>query len=166
MEALGAAASIFAVLSLAIQLGQGAADTARFLDAISDAPAEVHRLRDSLTELHAIADGVRLILDKRSTTHGPHAPAAAALPSAQLVVDRLESCKRRLDPITAVINRVTAADGKGPARRAWEKLRFVLRREQVAEMESRLARAVLMLNTALTVNLTYVVWRSSSTHRS
>ena len=66
MESIGGVASLFAIISLAIQLGDSVIKTKRFLDTITHLPSEISRLRRLLDQSHAIADVVKAVLENNT----------------------------------------------------------------------------------------------------
>lgn len=59
MDPLSGVVSIFAVISLAIQLAGTAQDIKNFISSIQDAPKELDRLTNQLDQLYTIAHGIR-----------------------------------------------------------------------------------------------------------
>lgn len=60
MDRLSAGASVIGVIPLSIQLGTGTQALIKFLETVSDAPAEVHRfesLFDQIPTFHRTSDG-------------------------------------------------------------------------------------------------------------
>jgi hypothetical protein len=70
MDGLSAGASVIAVISLAAQLGTGAHTLIKFLNTVSDAPAEIQRLESLLHQIYAIATCVRNTLEYQRKLHG------------------------------------------------------------------------------------------------
>ncbi|KAJ5891628.1 uncharacterized protein N7473_007856 [Penicillium subrubescens] len=70
MDGLSAGASVIAVISLAAQLGAGAHTLIKFLNTVSDAPAEIQRLESLLDQIYAIATCVRNALEYQRKLHG------------------------------------------------------------------------------------------------
>jgi hypothetical protein len=70
IDSLSGVVSIFAVISLAIQLGESAIDIKRFLDTIANAPPEVARQKNVVLQLQYIAESIKLFLEKQRELFG------------------------------------------------------------------------------------------------
>lgn len=70
MEALGAGASCFDVISLVIQLVETVRDVRRFLQSVSEAPGALKRLIDQLEQLELILESIKSIVERPRIQNG------------------------------------------------------------------------------------------------
>ncbi len=137
MDGLSAGASIIAVLSLAMQLGGSAQTLVKFLETIADAPEDIKRLRDLINDVFAIATGVRNLLEGQRRLHGD------CLPVEDTIHTTLLRCQEQLNRIRKLLNKVEDVDaGRTLLSRSWARFRFALKKDDVAELEGHLGRAL------------------------
>lgn len=148
MDPLSGVASIFAIISLAWQLGQSALNIKRFLDTLHDAPAEIIRLRVVILQLHSIAEGTKAVLERQLKPHCPNNHICNS------IYDALKTCQDKLDliekvlPIAGKVN-----NGHSPFSRNWAHFRLACRKERIEEFERQLERAMSFLHVNLLLNL-------------
>jgi len=150
MDGLSAGASVIAVISLVVQLGGAAHDLVKFLETMSDAPSEIKRLRDLLGMVFAVSTGVRNVLEGQRRLHGDCVPIEEAIHTALL------DCQRTILQIQDLVNKVDtgkAGSGRHMVSRSWARLRMTLKKDEVAELETKLGQALQMLNLTLTMIL-------------
>jgi hypothetical protein len=147
-DGLSAAASVLAVISLAMQLGGAARDLVSFLDTISDAPKEVTRLRDLLNLIYASSAGIRNALEHQQRLQAdPH----QLIPGAENVRDALLDCQSKLRLISELLDKVgDARRGQALIRRSWPRFRLAMKKEDVLEFERQLGLSLQILNISLT----------------
>lgn len=88
MDGLSAAASVIGVVSLAVQLAGGAHTLLKFFNTISDAPAEINRLQDLLTQIHAMMIGIQNAFQCQRQLHGDGAPVASDIHKALFICQK------------------------------------------------------------------------------
>ncbi|RYO89784.1 hypothetical protein DL766_002629 [Monosporascus sp. MC13-8B] len=148
MEPISGVASIIAIFSLAIQLGECAIRTKRFLDAVSGSSAEFLRLKQLLDQSYVIADSVRGVLERGRYAHSGerqvsdcvHASLAACLSIASRIEGILTKAMKTRDG-TSAISRVRA------------QIRLAIRRGEIEDLESQFRGAVTMLNFTMSLHL-------------
>src|SRR3569833_796277 len=141
MVGLSAGASVLAVLSLAIQMGDSAHTLVRYLETIADAPAEVKRLRDLIVLVCAIASGVRSHLQSHQRFY------SGSLTGEGTICTALLACQGQLDQIQTLLSKVEdVASGRTLVSRSWARFLLALKKVDIADFEERLGRSLLMLN--------------------
>jgi hypothetical protein len=148
MDPLSAVASIFAVLSLTLQVCESVTRLKRFLSNISNASSIVVRLRDRLILLANLSTHVRSILERRVQAPFADTQAHACVYSA------LYACQRSLDLVESELLKCNKFnDAKAPVLRGWYKCQLVRKREKFKELENYLQQAFSDLNLTLTLCL-------------
>ncbi|KAJ5248964.1 hypothetical protein N7468_000415 [Penicillium chermesinum] len=148
MDGLSGAASVIAVISLAVQLGSGAHTLYQFLETISDAPAELHRLQSTLSQIKAIAFGIQNALEYQRRIHGDGVPVAGD------ILNSLVSCEERVQQITDIVNKADGTHrGLTGVSRKWARFKVALKKERVQELEQQLGNSLQVLNVLMTTNL-------------
>jgi hypothetical protein len=132
MEALGAASSVFAVVSLAVQLGSNIKRLADFWDSVKEAPAEVEQIK---TELQVLGSLVNSIAKDTGATTGPGDVLHQCLAACTASIGKLERLCRDLD---------NGLNGNG-IRRKWTCLKKAVREKQLASYWTEIERAKSML---------------------
>jgi hypothetical protein len=94
MEALGAASSVFTVVSLAVQLVSNIQRLADFWDSVKEAPAEVEQIK---TELQVLGSLVGSIAKDTGVTIGPGDVSHQCLAACTASIGKLERLRRDLD---------------------------------------------------------------------
>ncbi|KAI1119845.1 ankyrin [Nemania abortiva] len=148
MEPLSNIASIFAVISLALQLAQSAFDVKRFLDTIENAPAEVARLKGVVTQLHLIAHSTTTLLEHQKRLRKQESQVSNS------IYDSLKMCQGKLDLIQDVLQIAKKVNhGQSSVSRNWAQIRLACKKEKIDEFERQLEQAISVLNTNLLLNL-------------
>jgi hypothetical protein len=132
MEALGAASSVFAVVSLAVQLGSNIKRLADFWDSVKEAPAEVEQIKLELIVLESVL-GLIAKDAQRSTADGDIAHQFLGIFTRSVV--NLEKLSKEFD---------RGLNGNG-TRRKWTCLKKALREKKLASYWSEIERAKSML---------------------
>jgi hypothetical protein len=130
MEVLAAASSVFAVVSLALQLADNVQRLVGFWDSVKDAPSEITEIRSELRVL-----GVLL---KRIEIDAQH---AASDDGDILEHECLVICKgsvAKLEKLSRELNHELSRNG---IRRKWSCLRKALQEKKLASYWSELERA-------------------------
>lgn len=146
MEPVSGVASIFAVVSLALQLQKSAQNIKRFFDVVSDAPSEVSRLRDLVSSIHVIARNITTAFDPKQQCE------SNAI--GEGIYDALKMCQSSMNPIECILYGVERKiTSRTPISRASALFRLAWKKEQIDEFERKLDRAVSLLNISLTLGL-------------
>jgi hypothetical protein len=132
MEALGAASSMFAVVSLAVQLGSNIQRLADFWDSVKEAPVEVEQIK---TELQILGSLVSSIAKDAGVATGPVDVSHQCLVACTARIGKLERLRRDLD---------NGLNGNG-TRRKWTCLKKAVREKQLASCWTEIERAKSML---------------------
>lgn len=91
MDPVSGAASILAIVSLALQLQQSAHKVQRFFDAISDASSEILRLKGLVSIVHAIAVNIKTLFEEK--LHGED-----DVIGGEGIYDAMKLCQASLKP--------------------------------------------------------------------
>ncbi|GLI78870.1 hypothetical protein PoHVEF18_007192 [Penicillium ochrochloron] len=146
MDGLNAGASVIAVISLAAQLGAGAHTLIKFLNTVSDAPAEIQRLESVLDQIYAIATCVRNALEYQRKLHGDKHILADDIQISLL------NCQKKVQGIEHIVDRFKETEkGRSVASRKWTSLKLALK-EDVLELERQLGLAIQILDISLTTH--------------
>lgn len=152
MDPLSAAASAFAVVSLALQLTNTVRDIRNFLNGISDGPKEYERLVELLEQLDLVIDGVRSLLERQKIQNRDLAPAPAPA-----VLRALQGCQNALEPLSILVQEAKCAFRKpGVLSKTRASLKLTWKKNDVTIFEEQLQRAMTTLQTTLTLNLTHM----------
>jgi hypothetical protein len=114
MEGLGAASSVIAVVSLAVQLGTNIQKLVGFWDSVKEAPEDVNHIK---TELQVLGSFVRSIAKDSQQTTGSGGVPHQCLAACTASIGKLERLSRDLD---------NGLNGNG-IRRKWTCLKKALR---------------------------------------
>jgi hypothetical protein len=147
MDPLSGTASIFAVISLAFQLTQGAKQFTNVLDTLVKASVEAGRLRNVVLQLHCVAAGVKETLkhqDGIQNNHGHISNIHLALKFCEEEFDAMRNVMRIAEKVST---------GKTSASRMWASVRLAYTSDQIEKLATRLERAMSFLNANLLLNL-------------
>lgn len=147
MDAISGVASIFAAISLAVQLAETAIRLKTFLDSILDAPAEIRRLQSSIASLIDMNENIKALLH-RQTCQGELNHRVI-----QSIYQNLESCTDKLDTIRGSLRLGSTWENSNPLVRGWAQIKLACRREQFEAFAEQLNAAIVMLGMNLVVNL-------------
>jgi len=134
MEGLAAASSIFAVVSVAFQLGSTVQQLISFWESVKEAPAEVAQIKSQLRVLGALLRGIEVDSQQPSSPSTPDI-AHDCLSVCYSSISKLQELSQELDK---------GLNGNG-IRRNWTKLRKAMREKELAAYWSELERAKSML---------------------
>lgn len=134
-----------AVVSLAIQLFETVQETTKFVQDISNAPTELTRLCETLDQLGSVLSYVRQLMDQQLLV--PHLPG-----SPLFILEALQNCDRDLQPLKEIVNKAKEASNDFRARKFWKSLKFVMKKEQLQELQSQLKDAKSDLQFAVSAN--------------
>lgn len=147
MDGLSAGASVIAVVSLAAQIGAGAHTLIKFLETVSDAPAEVHRLESLLGQIYAMATCVRNALEYQRRLHGDKLVLADDIHVCLL------NCQKKVQRIERIVEQFKETErGRTVVSRKWAWFKLALKKEDVLEIERQLGQAIQILNISLTTH--------------
>ncbi len=132
MEDLGAVSSVFAVVSLAVQLGSNIQKLVDFWDSVKEAPAEVEQIK---TELRVLGSLVSSIAKDSQQKSGANDVSYQCLAACTASIGKLERLSRDLD---------NGLNGNG-IRRKWTCLKKALKEKQLASFWAEIERAKSML---------------------
>ncbi|KAI0890924.1 ankyrin [Annulohypoxylon nitens] len=144
MDLLSDVANILAIISFALQLGQSALSIKQFFDTINDAPAEVIRLSDVVSQFRTTADGIKAALERQKTSHYQHSHIY------NNVYHVLKTCQDKSDLIEDTIRVARKVNtGQDSFSRGWAQFRLACRKEKIEELERQLYWAKSFLDTNL-----------------
>ena len=138
--------SAFAVVSFAIQLVETGEKISNFLANVQDAPSEISKLGQSVDQLNGALKQVSYLLEQQFLV--------LRLPGSPIfITNALEDCEKRLKTLETVIQKVKTAMGhKSRVHKSWAAIKFVLKKEDIWEMQSQLRDAEAGLRTAMLSN--------------
>ncbi len=150
MDPFSAAASSFAVVSLAIQLIGTVNNIQGFLQNIEDAPQEVIRLMSVIQQLNAILNEIRVIIERQQALSFDLQP----LPSMFLA---MQACQEQLKYLSSLLSKLkNRSDVRSKISRSWTSLRLVTKREDIKRLETQLHYATTNLIAAMSINATHI----------
>lgn len=144
MEVLGAVSSVFAVTSLAVQLGSTVQRLFDFWDSVKEAPAEVAQIKSHLAVLGTLL---------RSIESDDFIGAENDQPETKTGIECLRLCMasfKRLETLSEALD--TGLKGSG-VRRCWTRMKKPMRDNEMTRYWSELERAKSML-------ILYQGWRN------
>jgi hypothetical protein len=145
MDRLSAGASVIDVISLAAQLGAGTHTLIKFLNTVSDAPAEIQRLQSPLDQIYAIATCVRNALEYQRKLEGDKHILADDIHISLL------NCQKKVQSIENIVNRFKESEnGRTVISRKWASFKLAL--EDVLGLERQLGLAIQILDISLTTH--------------
>lgn len=130
MEVLAAASSVFAVVSLALQLADNVQRLVDFWDSVKDAPSEVAEIRSQLRVLGALLRRIEIDVQHAASDDGDSL-GHECLVICKGSVAKLEKLSRELDHELS----------RNGIQRKWSCLRKALREKELASYWSELERA-------------------------
>ena len=138
--------SAFAVVSLAIQLVETGEKISKFLTSVQDAPSEVGKLGQAVDQLNGTLKQVSYLLEQQYLV--------LRLPGSPVfITNALENCEKRIKALEIVIQKAkTAMEHKSRVHKSWAAMKFVLKKEDIWEMQSQLRDAEAGLQTAMLSN--------------
>ena len=149
MDGLSAAASVIGVVSLAVQLAGGAHTLLKFFETISDAPAEINRLQDLLTQIHVMMIGIQSAFQCQRQLHDDGAPAASDIYKALLM------CQEKVLSFCKILDEAEKGQRgrNGIIFRKWAHFKLALKKDDIRDLERQLGHTLQVLHISLTVNL-------------
>ena len=147
MEGLAGAASVIAVVSLAVQLVETVQKISDFLHSVHDAPDEVVSLAESLDQLHQHLDEIKCFVEQQSRM--PDHPG-----SLSHLTRALTSCKVKVERLAIVVGKLQRSfTSQSRLHRKWGSLKVVYRKEQIDGHRSQIRDANSMLQSAILLNV-------------
>jgi hypothetical protein len=134
MEALGAASSVIAVISLGLQLANSVQRLVDFWDSVKDAPSEVAEIRSQLKVLGALLRSIE------SDTHQSLSDSESSLGNDCLLICKASVAK--LEKLSKAWNQELSRTG---IRRKWSCLKKAFGEKKLASYWGELERAKSML---------------------
>lgn len=112
---------------------------------IRDVSSELTRLCETLDQLGSVLGYVKQLLEQQMLV--------LRLPGSPLfIVEALRNCERGLKPLIEVVNKAKEASNDYRAKRMWRSLRFVMKKEQLQDLQSQLRDAKSDLQFAVSAN--------------
>ena len=136
----------FAVISLALQLAETSEKISTFITGVQDAPSEVIRLGQVLDQLNGTLKQVSHLLEQQYLV--------LRLPGSPVfITNALMNCEKKIKALEEVtLKAKIKMDRQNQARRSWAAMRFVLKKDDIREMQSQLRDAETGLQTAMLSN--------------
>jgi hypothetical protein len=149
MEAVGAAASVIAVVSLSIQICGCAREICDFFNSIVDAPKEIKNIQVQVELVHTICEGVKRVVERAQKNETIDADSTYFL---ACISSALGVAKDKLDNLRTSVLKTEVRAGRSGQRR-WDSFKYAVKKPQLAEVERQLSDVVLKLNVAMTTNM-------------
>ena len=141
------ASGVIAVVSLSIQLVNIVKEANAFLSDIKNAPHEVSRLLDSLTQLELILGHANALIEQQYTSDSLH----DSIECMGYALKRCEASMRKLD---AMVKKIQASFGRQHwVQRKWASLKAVLEKEDIERLRDDIHNDQAFLQTTLLVNM-------------
>lgn len=148
MDVISGVASVFAVVSLAIQLAQSTQDVTRFLRNNAGASKELDRLLDILEQLKVILEDVQALnTDQIKHSGDPDLRLAA-------VFTALQTCQNSFKSLESVLNKAKIPMKKSNTlSKTWASFKFTLKKNEVEDFQNQLQQAMNMIHLAMTTKV-------------
>jgi len=138
-EVLGLTASVFSVVSLAIQLGDSLRIACEFWDSIEDGPDDIRRISMEL----------RLLANILYQIHREHEDGAVDRVQEQMIKDALAIAKTDIDGLAVIITDLSRKIGPGQngLKRKWGRIQVVLKGGKITKLKAYIesAKSILTL---------------------
>ena len=152
MDGLSGGASIIAVISRAVQLGEAACKLAQFFATVEDAPNEIVRLRGMLSLVQAASMGAKTAIECQRRSHNDD------IPGVEHIHNALSVCRAEVFMIETFLDRIgDVQSGTNRASRVVARLRLATKKDDIREHERQLGHTLGVLNVLLTANLMYTL---------
>jgi len=142
MEMLGAASSVFAVVSLAVQLSSNIQKLIEFWDSVKEAPAEVAQIKSQLQILGTL---LRSIEDDYAASSNDG--------SSELGIECLRVCAESIAKLEKLCRELDKGLNGSGIRRRWTCLRKAMKEKELIDCWAEIERAKSML-------ILYQGWRN------
>ena len=150
MDGLSAAASGFAVVSLAIQLVGSIREARRFLRLVYEAPKELGRLLDLLEQLELILESIGMLMEKQNKDNGDVIDGVSSS-----VHRALKTCESKLAMLDGVVDKAKkASEVSNKTARSYGAFGLACKKRNIEEFERQLQHAMTVLDLTMTMNLT------------
>ncbi|KAI1455852.1 ankyrin [Annulohypoxylon moriforme] len=148
MDPLSGVSSIFAVISLAVELGKSVVEIKHFLDTIRNAPAEIIRLKGIISQILYLIEDINTLLESQKRSGCQNGRICDRTEHA------LKICQDKLDSINGIVHLADKANnGHRKISRDWARFRLACWREKIGECERQLDQSISILSTNLLLNL-------------
>ncbi|KAL8722314.1 MAG: hypothetical protein Q9225_001162 [Loekoesia sp. 1 TL-2023] len=149
MDGLSGAASLIAVISLAVQLGDSVHKFSKSLKSVRSAPKDLQGLIKNLDRLQCILAEVAQLAEQQRN-HGSAPPPSTTLLTA------LEDCRTQYQALEAYASKVTASLQRSGLQKTWASWKIPARKENLQKLYGELIRSIDQLGTVLVLNTTRI----------
>lgn len=149
MDGLSGAASLIAVVSLAIQLGESVHKFSNLLRSIRNAPKDLQGLIKNLDRLQCILAEVAQLAEQQRS-HGGTPPPSTAILTA------LDDCRTHYKALEAYASKITASLQQKGLQKTWASWKIPARKENLQKLHGELIRSIDQLGTVLVLNITRI----------
>jgi hypothetical protein len=150
MDPFSAAASSFAVISLAIQLFDNVREIKNFISYISESKRTLQGLIDKLEQLELVFKNIKVIVEHQHRANGGEETIISAS-----VLQAMGMCKRNLQLLEGVVNSTkSVCKEKGKTQGMLGAFKLALKRERMEDFERQLQNVLQILDITITLNLT------------
>ena len=137
----------FAAISITLQLVGTVKEASKFLKEVKDAPKEITRLADALSQFESLLVTAQAIVERQNTMKG--------LPSSITVVsDALQRCEvtvKRLE--VSVVALKAYFKGQRRIRKTWASVKTVMKQDEVERVHGQVEAAMGSLQSAILLNM-------------
>ena len=139
-----------AVVSFTLQLVGTVKKATKFLKEVQNAPKEIARLVDCLSQFESLLVAAHDIVEQQNKVQG--------LPSSiHIISSALERCKSTIDKLDASVNALKAYfKNQSRGRKVWASLRTVIKQDEVEHIRAQVDKDMKNLHTALLVNMSHL----------
>ena len=137
----------FAAVSITLQLVGTVKEVSKFLKEVKDAPKEITRLADALSQLESLLVTAQGIVEQQNDIKG--------LPSSiNVVSDALQRCESTIKKLETSIDTLKAYfKGQCRVRKTWASVKTVMRQEEVERVHGQVEAAMGNLQSAILLNM-------------
>ena len=141
------ASGVIAIVSLSIQLASIVKEANAFLRGIKNAPQEVLRLLDSLSQLELMLGQVNALVEQHHTHDSLH-------DSIECMGHALKRCEASTRKLNAMVKRLQASFGRQHwVQRKWASLKAILEKEDIERLRNEIYEDEASLQMALLINM-------------
>ena len=149
MDGLSGAASLIAVVSFAVQLGESIYKLSKLLKSIQNAPTEVQVLANDLDRLRQILAEVALVAEMQRGQESAPAPSTVLFAA-------LDECQLRFQSLEAYASRFAFTVQRKGFRKALAPLKIPIEKDALQKLHGEMRQSVDHLGTLLVLNTTKI----------
>ena len=147
------ASGVIAVVSLRFHLSEVVQKANAFLRGIHNAPDEIPRLSEGLTQLELLLSLANMLVGQHRSLNGlPEFPE-----SINLIANALYKCERSTRELSAVVDKIRmSSEHQRWVRRTWASIKAVLEQEDIERLRKRIHEDQAYLQMAIVINMSHI----------